>query len=328
MNDSEKQKFNRNRFLTRRLEDKLDKMVGFYFWKTYVASTLYANISTPMNLTITVFTALMTAHSSTSSSFISNDLNMKMNLITFVVSILNSYFTPQKEFNELNEYLIKWSDIGNRFEKAIYTSNTYEQKISSYTGLLDEANSLYKDQYLKKRNFLTDLLHTFFKLFFMNSNDRWMRDGTFDFYEKINDVVELDFDLEEFKYKNKKASVFERICSCFTCCFKCFRKNNNSNKRSYTGNKDKQGRNVSVRLHDEYNNYEIKSTGTGPSTQSVAFEFDEQYKETIPVPSLLSETHLPSTPRADNQGPGPDNNISSFNSDEKKEIELTDIKIN
>jgi hypothetical protein len=71
--------------------------------------------------------------------------------LKFLVSILNSYFTPQKEFNELNEYLIKWSDIGNRFEKAIYTSNTYEDKIKTYTELLDEANSLL-DEYFEINN--------------------------------------------------------------------------------------------------------------------------------------------------------------------------------
>ena len=86
----------------RRLEDKLDKMIGFFFWKTYYATSLWANISTPINLTITIFTALMTAHSTSASSFISSDMNMRMNLVTFLISIINSYFTPQKEFNELN----------------------------------------------------------------------------------------------------------------------------------------------------------------------------------------------------------------------------------
>jgi len=220
---AEDEKF-RFRFLTRRLENKLDKMIGFFFWKTYVATTLYANISTPINLTITIFTALMTAHSSTSSSFISNEMNMKINLVTFLVSILNSYFTPQKEFNELNEYLIKWSSLGNEFEKCIYTNNSYEEKVQNYTRLLEEANNLYKDQYLKKRNFLTDLLHTFVKYVFMDSNDRWMRHGTFDFYEKINECIELDFDLDEFKYKCKKETFFEKICGCFKGCFQCCKK--------------------------------------------------------------------------------------------------------
>lgn len=217
--------FNPDRnYEARRLEDKLDKMIGFFFWKTYVATTLWANVSTPINLTITIFTALMTAHSSTSSSFISNDMNMRINLVTFLVSIINSYFSPQKEFNELNEYLSKWADIGNKFEKVIFTNNTLEEKIKQYTSLLDEANSLYKEQYLKKRNFFTDLLHTLVRTVFMGSNDRWMKSGTFEFYEKIKECIELDFDLNQLKYDSKRASLFERLCWCFTCCIPCIRK--------------------------------------------------------------------------------------------------------
>lgn len=209
-------------FMTRRLEDKLDKMIGFYFQKTYIAASIYANLSTPINLIITIFTALMTAHTSSSSSFISDDMNLKINLITFLLSILNSYFTPQKEFNELNEYLVKWSDIGYCFETCIYTNNTYEEKVENYKKLLSKANELYKDQYIKKRNFLTDTIHTFIRTIFMESNDRWMKHGTFDFYEKLEEYIELDFDLEELKYNNRKASWFERMCSCFKCCFNCF----------------------------------------------------------------------------------------------------------
>ncbi len=222
MAEDEQKKFLRDRFLTRRLENKLDKMIGFCYWKTYVATTLYANISTPINLSITIFTALMTAHSSTSSSFISGDMNMKMNLATFLLSILNSYFTPQKEFNELNEYLMKWSNLGNEFEKTIYTSNTYEEKIKSYTTILDNAVSLYKEQYLKKRNFLTDLLHVLVRIIFMGSNDRWMKHETFDFYDKISKVIELDFDLERFKKYKTNSSLLRRLCACFGNCFSCF----------------------------------------------------------------------------------------------------------
>ena len=50
----------------------------------------------------------------------------------------------------------------------------------------------------------------------MNSNDRWMKDGNFSFYEKIKNAnIELDFDLDELRRENKK-SWFQRLCS---CCF-------------------------------------------------------------------------------------------------------------
>lgn len=332
--------FNRNRFLTRRLENKLDKMIGFYFWKTYVATTLYANISTPINLTITIFTALMTAHSSTSSSFISNEMNMKMNLVTFLISILNSYFTPQKEFNELNEYIIKWSDIGNRFEKAIYTSNSYEEKIECYTKLLDEASTLYKEQYIKKRNFLTDLLHTLIKKFFMNSNDRWMKDGTFDFYEKIEDVIELDFDLEELKYEQQKESFFEKICCCFKICFSCCRRNTN-NHREAPLDVVQQGKSSSDR-RDSSNTSNRKNYKLA---RSVLFDDNPgetkfvtggtQVRKTESVVGLSNNSILSDPQNPNNEKNkiighrfAPSNEMGQIDEDEKSSVELTDIKIN
>lgn len=333
--------FLRNKFLTRRLEDKLDKMIGFFFWKTYVATTLYTNISTPINLTITIFTALTTAHSSTSSSFISNEMNMKLNLITFVVSILNSYFTPQKEFNELNEYLIKWSDIGNRFEKVIYTSVTYEQKVISYTSLLDEANQLYKDQYIKKRNFLTDLLHSIVKTVFMNSNDRWMKTGTFDFYEKIEEVIELDFDLEELKYENKKASILERICSCFKCCFRCFRKTNvQKNKRvrdetsraydiSSTSDDNKHRGTPSGESSSSRQSDELSSSNVSNDINSLKLKMNES----IIFNQNINSNNQKGDPNKEVAGesqhvPNPINQSTPRALTNNSNIELTDIKVN
>ena len=205
----------------RRLEDKLDKMIGFYYWRTYWSTSLWANLATPLNLGITIFTALMTAHSSSSSSFISDELNMKINIATFFISIINTFFAPQKQFNELNEYLSKWSDLGNTFEKIIFSDSDPVTKITDYIEVLDNANQVHKEQFAKHRNFVTDLLHIVIRIVFMNSNDRWMNSGPFEFYEKIQDAgIELDFDFKAFKRAHKKASVLERLCTCFSCCFK------------------------------------------------------------------------------------------------------------
>lgn len=205
----------------RRLEDKLDKMIGFYYWRTYWSTSLWANLATPLNLGITIFTALMTAHSSSSSSFISDDLNMKINIATFFISIINTFFAPQKQFNDLNEYLSKWSDLGNNFEKVIFSDSDPVTKITEYISILDVANAIHKEQFTKHRNFVTDLLHIIIRIVFMNSNDRWMNSGPFEFYEKIQDAgIELEFDFKKFKRDYKHAGVLERLCSCFSCCFK------------------------------------------------------------------------------------------------------------
>ena len=205
----------------RRLENKLDKMLGFYYWRTYWATSLWANLSTPINLCITIFTALMTVHSSGgTSSFISDELNMKINVCTFFVSILNTFFTPQKQFTELNEYLVEWSDKGNRFEKIIFQSSSKEEKIKEYVKLLDEINALHTDQFSKHRSFITDLLHVLVRVIFMGSNDRWMKDGNYEFYQKIKDAnIDLDFDLDKLKEYQTNGSTFRKFCACFSCLF-------------------------------------------------------------------------------------------------------------
>lgn len=220
---------------TRRLEDKLDRMLGFYYWRTYWATSMWANLSTPLNLTITIFTALMASHSSSSTSFISNELNTTINLVTFLLSIINSYFSPQKELNETNDYLGKWLDCGNDFEATVYSEIQNEDKISKYQDILKNANELRKIQYISKRNFVTDLIHLIIRNLFMGGNDRWMKDGNHEFYEAILEELELDFDFKTLKYEKKHSTLFSRLCSCFPCCFP-----NKSKEIKDTTKKEKQ----------------------------------------------------------------------------------------
>jgi hypothetical protein len=49
------------------LENKIDQDLGFYFWKRYTAAAFWTQISTPINLLITLMTALTTAQSASSN---------------------------------------------------------------------------------------------------------------------------------------------------------------------------------------------------------------------------------------------------------------------
>jgi len=49
------------------LRQKLDKEIGYNYWKKYVASAFWSQISTPINLTITFLTAITTAQSQSGS---------------------------------------------------------------------------------------------------------------------------------------------------------------------------------------------------------------------------------------------------------------------
>lgn len=49
------------------VEDNLDKLLGFYYWKRYIAAAFWSNLSTPINLAITLMTAMTTAQATTLS---------------------------------------------------------------------------------------------------------------------------------------------------------------------------------------------------------------------------------------------------------------------
>jgi hypothetical protein len=83
----------------------------------------------------------------------------------------------------------------------------------------------------------------------MGSNDRWMKTGTFEFYEKIQECLELDFDLNQLKYDSKRASLFERICWCITCCFPCKRNKTKAESMNKLEREKKTPRHISQRYY-------------------------------------------------------------------------------
>ena len=57
-------------------ENKINYDIGYYWWKYYVYGAFWNNISTPINLAITIITALTTGQSA-SQNLISETLNTK-----------------------------------------------------------------------------------------------------------------------------------------------------------------------------------------------------------------------------------------------------------
>ena len=68
--------------------DKLNYDIGFYFWKRYVYCAFWSNISTPINLAITILTALTTGQSAT-NSLISESTNTRLGIAALFISIFS-----------------------------------------------------------------------------------------------------------------------------------------------------------------------------------------------------------------------------------------------
>ena len=67
------------------LKDKLNTDLGFYYWKYYIAGAFWSNIATPINLCITILSALVSGQANTDSLLPTNiykDLSIALLLLS------------------------------------------------------------------------------------------------------------------------------------------------------------------------------------------------------------------------------------------------------
>jgi hypothetical protein len=148
------------------LENKIDQDLGFYFWKRYTSAAFWTQISTPINLIITLMTALTTAQSA-SNTILPEEAYKQIAIATLVITTLNTFFRPHVQLTYNTEQLGKWNEIGIEFENIYYshrdidtvTTKQIEDKIEKYKGIQGKVNAQRKSEGVGTINFITDLIH-------------------------------------------------------------------------------------------------------------------------------------------------------------------------
>lgn len=159
------------------LESKLDIDIGYYFWKKYIASAFWSNVSTPVNLIITLLTAVTTAQTA-SSNIVSEKTSIDIGIITLVITALNTFFRPHTKMSSSIELMKKWIELGNDFEEIYYTEHKYTSNSNfineKYKELQLRANTLKESEGPDTMNFLTDLIHFLCKKTCIKHYQRWL----------------------------------------------------------------------------------------------------------------------------------------------------------
>jgi hypothetical protein len=143
------------------MEDNIDRTIGFYYWKRYVASAFWANISTPINLAITLLTALTTAQATTSNLF-SSTTTSNLSITAFVLTIINTFFKPHLQMTQNVGLMEDWNKMGTNFEEIFFDDKKFSQKeefMNRYKKLQSDMNELRKMDGPDTTNFVTDLIH-------------------------------------------------------------------------------------------------------------------------------------------------------------------------
>jgi hypothetical protein len=186
LNEDVKKNVDRSETYIDFIEEKLNTDIGWYYWKKYIAAAFWSQISMPINLTITLITAITTAQAN-SPNFISDDIYKQITYVSLILTVLNTFFRPYEKLQKNLEYMKKWHEMGILFEKTFYskknnnydlekrsTEGSLEESTLEYTTLHDSVNELRKKEGPEMINFLTDFIHLVCHYGCLRNKSKWL----------------------------------------------------------------------------------------------------------------------------------------------------------
>jgi hypothetical protein len=161
---------------------KINSTIGYYWWKQYFYTAFWNYISTPINLSITIITALTTGQSATQGLISSNTATVLGGIVLFL-SIFNTFFKPNDQMNNNKTILKKWADFGATFDNVYFDKVSEENKEDEKKIKLNKLQALFKEiSQLKKdndSNVCIDILFSCAKCIFLrNDKKNWMPEAS------------------------------------------------------------------------------------------------------------------------------------------------------
>jgi hypothetical protein len=218
--------------ITQTLQSSLNLRIGTQAWKKYISAAFWNYISTPINFTITLFTALTAGQTGTQTTYLTEKQLFIMLFVSFLLSIINTFF-KLKEKAVLNyDASKKYDEFGATFESIYYMPLSSEKdlqiKLVKYKMLQEEINKYSQKESIENVNYFTELIYLCFRCLFedrlkrINKSDRyWYLDGLSQIDDRTKNQWTIDInkyflydpsgqpiilDDEEMKEKNKDKS--------------------------------------------------------------------------------------------------------------------------
>jgi len=198
------------------LRNKLDKEIGYNYWKKYVASAFWSQISTPINLTITFLTAVTTAQSQ-SENLLSHSIYSQIAITSLIITTLNTFFRPHTQYAANTEYLSKWKTLGIEFEKEYFNRmeeesiEAYKSKIEEYQKIQEKVDDLRKSEGTEMINFLTDFIYFICYRTCLRRYKRWLDVDRRIITESKQEIQKKEIDKKEKEIITEKLNQEHRI---------------------------------------------------------------------------------------------------------------------
>jgi hypothetical protein len=154
--------------------DKINTDIGFYWWKRYIYSAFWSNVSTPINLSIIILTALTTGENAT-KNLIGQEIATILGIAVLFVSIFNTFFRPNEQLAQNQKIMSDWNTMGGQFDE-IYYDRVYT--VSEKAARLKSLEKLFKSLSVLKRtndtNYLIDLIFLVIRFLCIRKNIKWI----------------------------------------------------------------------------------------------------------------------------------------------------------
>lgn len=189
------------------LQASLNLRIGTQAWKKYISAGFWNYISTPINFTITLFTALTAGQTGTNSNYLTENQLFIMLFISFLLSIINTFFKLKEKAILNYNASKKYDEFGAIFEKIYYMPLScqfdLETKLEKYKKLQEAINKYSQKESIENVNYFTELIYLCFRCLFedrlkrINKGDRyWYLDGL----TQTNDRTQNNWNIDIKKY--------------------------------------------------------------------------------------------------------------------------------
>ena len=188
------------------LKNYLDFKIGYYYYDSYYCSWFWNNISMPINLALTIATALIAAQASSTGSLLSEHDYMVLSFTTMILTTVNSYFKPQIKSMDTGAVLTKWVELGYKLDTLLFENKSPEELYKEYMSLFTDMHKQASSQ-SGSRNFLTSWWHYGLRRLYGAKSENWIKGPLSGFKKKIDDIVPK----EQSKPVDKEEVVIEMI---------------------------------------------------------------------------------------------------------------------
>jgi hypothetical protein len=139
-------------------------------------------MSTPVNLSITLMTALTTAQAN-APDLLNSEIYKKLTIATLVLTVVNTFFKPHEKAQHNKDYMRRWSMVGIDFEKVYYSKKNNlmnscandDDAVNDYEKVEEKMNELRQKEGPDVTNFVTDFIHLICYLTCLKNYRYWIK---------------------------------------------------------------------------------------------------------------------------------------------------------